>query len=877
MHQPPKWLNWIFTRLCRSDLWEHIQGDMEELYASWREDYSPFKANLYYAREVMGMLRPNLIKKFHHQFFPEIYYTMFKNYLKISVRSLWNHRFFSGINIFGLAISMSVCLLLLMLLVDQYSYDRFHANKDRLYRVISGRTESTVKEINLATAPMPIATVLKEEYPGVEEVVRIRRNFSGDGEANDKNIPVEGLYVDESFLTVFDFEWIKGDKASALAGPNSIVLTDETARKFFGEKDPLGKTFKVGEWGDFVITGLIEKPPRRSHIQFQVLTSIAALEGFEEREMLYPSIANWVNLNDSYTYFLMHEGQDIASIKAAIPGMIDKYYADQKTVNYALAIQAFGNISPGISYGNELSGGIPQNILFFLIGLVSVILASACFNYTNLSIARALTRAREVGIRKVVGAVRMQIVAQFLCEAIIIALLALGMASVTLEFLIPGFYNLHPELANHIELERSWEVYALFIGFSVLVGLIAGIIPAVHLSSFRPVQVLKGMMGMKNSSRRMPLRKLLTITQFTLSLVFIISVSLIYQQLNYMNAMDLGFSAENIVNVYMAGNDYEVVKRKFSAHKDVKNVSFSSLIPATGSMETTVYINPQSADSVSMAHLYVDPNYIENLELELLAGNNFPADASTEHEQYIILNEIAAKRLNYSENDDPLEALGQPVNIQDSETQLTIIGVVKSFHFKDTHSPLGPLMLRFNPNRVHHANLRLSSNHLPATLEELEEIWGEMDPVHQFDYAFFDEQVAENYITLNIMIKVIGFTALLAITLACLGLLGMATYTAETRLREVGIRKVLGANERVLIFLLSKGFLWLLGISVVIGLPVAYFVNQIWLQEFAFRIDINFGTMLLATSLLLGLGLLTIVSQTFRAAKSNPIEVLRND
>ncbi|MCB0847515.1 MAG: ABC transporter permease, partial [Bacteroidetes bacterium] len=571
---------------------------------------------------------------------------------------------------------------------------------------------------------------------------------------------------------VFDFEWLKGNKEEALKGPDAIVLTNETARRFFGEEEAIGKTIQLKEWGDFVVTGLIKKPPRQSHIQFQALTSIAALEGFEEKEMLYPSTNNWVNLNNSYTYFLMEKGKSVKSIRAAIPDILEKYYADQTKTHYYLEVQKFNDITPGKSYGNELGMIMPGNILLFLVGLGAIILASACFNYTNLSIARALTRAREVGIRKVVGAVKLQIIAQFLCEAIIIALLALGIAALILEFLVPGFYGLHPEIAKVIDLSRSWELYALFFGFSVFVGMIAGIIPAIHLSGFRPIQVLKGMVEVK-ATRRMPIRKILTVTQFTLSLIFIISVALIYKQLTYLNQLDMGFKADNVVNIYMAGNDYEVVKQKFSAHKDVKQISFSNLIPATGSMETTVYINPETSDSISMAHLMVDRNYLDVMNIELLAGNNFPEEASSDHEQFIILNEISARRMGFSKTGDPLEALGKTVEIHGSENPLTVIGVVKNFHFQDTYSPLGPLMIRYNPAKVHHANLLISSNQPTQTMSELEEIWKEIDPVHEFDYAYFDEQVAKTHITLNIMIKIIGFIAFLAITLACLGLLGM--------------------------------------------------------------------------------------------------------
>ena len=666
---------------------------------------------------------------------------------------------------------------------------------------------------------------------------------------------------------------LKGNKSTALTEPNALVLTDETAQRFFGEGEALGQTVTVGEWGEFTVKGIIEKPPKRSHMQFQVLTSIAALEGFEEKEMLYPSTNNWVNLNGSYTYFLMEKGRSIAAIKEALPKIIEDNYEEDRGVYYYLDVQKFNHITPGPDFGNQLGISMPENILLILMGLVLVILISACFNYTNLSIARALTRAREVGIRKVVGAKKFQIIFQFLAEAVVISMLSLAIAAFMLEFLIPGFYSLHPEISKVIELTRSWEIYLVFLGFSVLVGIIAGFFPALHLSSFKPVLVLKGASGMK-ISQRMPLRKVLTVFQFTLSLVFIISVALAYRQLEYMNNMELGFQAENIVNIPLQGNDYTAFDQEVGKHKDIQKISHSNLIPATGSIETTVFINPESLDSLSIAHLYIDQNYFENMKIELLAGNNFPEDASADHEQYIILNEIALKKLNYGE---PLDALGKTVEVDGGDHPMTIIGVVKNFHFRDTYSPLGPLMIRYNPNRFHYANLMIRSENLEETLGDIESLWVEMDPVHEFSFEFFDDQVAETYTTLTIMIKVVGFTAFLAITLACLGLLGMATYAAETRLREVGIRKVLGASEQTLIMLLSKGFIWLLGISAIIAIPLAYFGNQIWLQEFAYRIDIGIGTILFATALLLGLGLLTIVSQTARAAKSNPIDVLRND
>lgn len=477
----------------------------------------------------------------------------------------------------------------------------------------------------------------------------------------------------------------------------------------------------------------------------------------------------------------------------------------------------------------------------------------------------------QVGIRKVSGAFRSHLTTQFLIESTVFAVIALGIACLFLEFLIPAFLQLDPNISRVFALQRTPGVYLSFLGFSLIVGGISGLLPALHLAAFNPVKVLKGGGNIRVFSR-LTARKALIVAQFVFSMVFVISVFLAQQQLTLSLNTDLGFTTEGIVNVDLQGNDYEVVAQALAANSDILAISGSSNLPATGSEDRNPFKNLETGESISITNFAVNRAFIPNLEIDLIAGENFPENTSKEQEQYVILNEQAVDLLQLM---SPEAAIGQLLQYNDGPT-LKVIGILGKFHYREASERLGPFALRYAPGRLTYANVKLSSQNVHRALTGLEASWEKVDAIHDLSYRFFDEDIKEQYTGLLITMKIIGFLSLLVCSIACMGLLGMAIYHTKSKEKEVGIRKVMGATSSQLMVLLSKGFVKLILLAAVIAMPIAFFVNQLWLETFAIKVSLV-GGLISGFGLMLFLGLLTIISQTFKAAIANPIDALRDE
>ncbi len=505
--------------------------------------------------------------------------------------------------------------------------------------------------------------------------------------------------------------------------------------------------------------------------------------------------------------------------------------------------------------------------IFSIIALI--VLLSACFNYTNLSIARALRRAREIGVRKVVGAKRKQIIVQFLVEAALIALMALVLGIGLFEFIKPGFFELLPR-GEQFTLELSAQLIFLFVGFALFAGLMAGVFPATFLSSMKPVQVLKNRLTQK-LTKRLTTRKVLTVFQFIISVGFIVATSIVYRQYQYALNKDLGFEQENILNVYLQDVDYQMFENEMSRISEVKSISFSSKILATNSRAFTAAKLEGAQDSLYVSNIYVDENFIQNHGLAILEGDDFPKNLPKEEHGYLVINEQFVKDFQWESN---AAAIGQWVFMQDKPNK--IIGVVKDFHYTHLEEPIGSFCFRYQPEVCHIANLKIASVDLPATMQKIEQSWQKLDAYQSMHARFLDEEIEATYQFLIDIMKVFGFVAFLAISIACLGLLGMTVYTTETKLKEISIRKVFGASEGQLIFGLSKGFIYLLLIAALIATPLIFLLfDQVVLNNFAYRINIGLMELSSGFLIILILGLLTIGSQTWKAARANPAENLR--
>jgi putative ABC transport system permease protein len=801
---------------------------------------------------------------------------MFRSILTTALRNILRNRSFSLINMVGLSVSMSLALLVILIIREQYTYDNFHRDADRIYRVNTRALRVAGGSEDYASAPLPIARIFREEYTFAEEVVSLNRRFGGDVTFGNVNVPVNGLFVDPSFLTVFNFPLEKGNPASALNEPNSLILTQASAKRIFGDQEALGQTVSVSGYGEFVITGVLKEFQSKTHFEFQMLGSMNAVPGFEAQNIIGNSIDNWNNYYGNYIYFKLREGKNTEEVEKALTDVVKKHYATLKLETrdrgYEFFLMSLSELSPGPEMSNRMGNGMPDLLILFLSILVGIVMLMACFNYTNLMIAKSLSRAREIGVRKVVGAQRIQVFLQFVGEAVVFSLISLAFSYLFLQLLKPAYHQLNMAREFDVELKEDYLLYLLFFGFAVLIGVVAGLLPAGYLSAFRPVSVLKDSGNLKVYSR-LTFRKVLIVTQFTFSVVFVIVVLVIYKQINFMVTTDYGLNDKNLLNVRLQGMEFQKLANEVKALPGVVSVGGVSHPLGTWADRSSDYKKNLADEPFVMRDFIVDDNYINNVDLKFLAGHNFVASEQGQQERHIVLNEQSLKLFGFN---DPIGAIGQPVYTDDS-LMLTVIGVVKDFHFRPLSYQIGPVALRYKFSSLGYLSARIVPSQKDIVVASIESIWKKLDPIHPIEWKMMDEEIDEAYQQGGFfdVLNIVGYISFLAVSLACLGMLGMAMYSTQTRFKEIGVRKVMGASSRELTVLLSRTFIILLGIACIIGIPIGYFLGEQFLNTYAYKIQISPLLILSGIALVGGLGILTICSQTWRAASSNPVKSLR--
>ncbi|MER0439216.1 ABC transporter permease [Emticicia sp. W12TSBA100-4] len=813
---------------------------------------------------------------------------MLRNYFKIAWRNLLKNKTFSSINVIGLAVSMSVCLLILSIIADQKSYDQFHVNKDRIYRVITtGKNNNDFK--GTASSALPLGEELRKSYTGIEASASLARNIGGDIFYNDKIASGGGYFADGNLLKILDFKLIEGDAKTALDNPRSLVISQELASQLFYNENPVGKTVKFKntdlsptgvdngnretEYGLFTITGVMKPNEGKTHLPFKILASLSTLPTLSKDSLVNYSPNDWNNVWSNYTYVLMQKGKTEADLQQILDKVSDKYFPKGEYNQYAFKAQALTQITPSNPIGNETHTAVPEVVLWVLGILCLIVMLSACLNYTNLSVARSLTRAKEVGVRKVSGATRSQIFGQFIAESVLISLVSLVFSIFILFVLQSLFTNLAFNKYLNITFTQNISLYLLFIGFSIVVGIVAGVLPSVYISAFNPIQILKNFGGVK-IFKRLTIRKALLVVQFSVSLIFIISTSLIYLQTDHIFNFDYGFNKENVVNVTLYKQEnYKRFAQEISTNKDITAVSACMYLPATGTQNGTVIKkadNPK--DSLQTTFIDIDAKCLDVWGLKLVAGKNLPEIPSENGEKYALINEKMVKNFKLG---TPQQAVGQKVLI--GKSNIEIVGVVKDFQFLNVMLDIEPLVLRNRQAEFNYATIRINGKNQGETLKFLQESWKKVNPMTRFEYEFFDQELLLVHIMFSNIANVLGFIAFLAVFISCLGLLGMATYTAETRRKEIGIRKVLGSGAFQIIMLLSKNYIILIGIAVVIATPLAYFINSFWLEFFVSRVSVSPAVLLFSVFTLLIISFLTVLSQSWRAAKVNPVESLKSE
>ncbi len=806
---------------------------------------------------------------------------MFRNYIKTAFRSLLRHRFFSFINIFGLAIAMSICMGIIMLVADQMTYDRYNTKRDRIYRITSRHVTGDGLEQSgndYATSPLPIKSELLEQYTGIEKAVRIRRGF-GNGWIEfeqDVNIPLHGFYADPEVFDVFEYEMEYGDAATALTEPYTVVLTKQAARKLFKEENPLGLTIKVGDIGTYTVTGVLKETTRKSHIVFEAFASMATLKS-KEAEGGDFDLDNWHHHWNAWTYIVLEPGKSPAELENHLEKIYQahiKPVSNPDILKAKFHLQALSNVTPGKFMNNPIGPFLPWIFIYFFAGLAGLVLITSCFNFTNLSIARSLTRAREIGVRKVSGAARWQIFTQFISESILTSLFALALAFVFLVAVKPLMLTLTFARVLKWDLESNLYVYGVFILFAVIVGILAGLFPATVLSGFQPVKVLKNLGNMKLFSK-MGLRKALLVAQFSLSLIFILSVIVVYNQLNLFLHADHGFEMKNNIMIRLNNTPYQTLKTELSKYPNIVNVSAASHVPAAGTTYGEGF--KKSLDEkewTSLNYYAVDEDYLKNIGMELVAGRNYQAEAGVSNKNFLVINEEAVNAFHFN---SPLDALGQEVIMQRDSSRLQIIGVVKNYNHEMLMAKISPMALMYSEEQFNILQVKYSGDYETAT-QSIETAWGKINPAYKIDYKNFEDEIRSFYDTVfGDLVNIVAVVALLAIVISCLGLLGMATYTTETRIKEISIRKILGSSNASLIVLLSRGFVKLLMISIIIAVPLAYLINNAWLELIAYHTSFDVTVIFLGILVLLVFGVITIGSQTIRATYVNPVENLKSE
>ena len=804
------------------------------------------------------------------------FFNLMGNYFKTSARSLARNKLFSSINIIGLAISMSIGVLMITYISELLSFDTFHENSDRIYRVQSKYQSITSDDpYDLASTSVFIGKKLREDYSGFEKILLMRRNFRADLNKGENYIAVSGHYASEEFFDVFSFNLISGNPSTVLSQPYSLVLTEKTAKKLFNDQEAVGQVVVSGE-DSYTVTGIVEDLPSNSHIQFEALSSFITLENQyadDENTTFFDWRSIWMN----YVYILLPKDQS--------PDVINGYLTDialeenAKTDRFTIQhkLESLANIVPGDELSNQIGPSMSWTGINQMVVLTLFIIISACFNYTNLSIARSLRRAKEVGVRKVVGADSRQIFTQFVFEAIIVALVSVALAYGLFLLVKPFFMELSLDRGDMITMEFQWIHILYFVAFAFFIGFIAGILPSSVLAKLKAISIFRDASSIK-LIKGVNLRKILIVLQFTTSIFLIIGSTIAYRQYKFALNFDMGFTTENVLNVSLSGNDSKLLIPEIEKLPEVKKISRSAMIPNTGEIWSEEFKYKDPLDSADVFINYVDKNYFDTHEFTFVAGGSFPYDQEDGDAQFVVIDELLLKRFNF---ESPQSAIGEVLTLErrQENLKLEIVGVVKEFQYTKIHSESEPVaIIQGTPDDYLHLNLVVQTDDVVSLMSKLEGIWTEVDKLHPFEAKFYDELIQEAYDDQAVLFKIFGFLAFLAITIASMGLLGMAVFTTETRQKEISVRKVLGASKQNLMFILSKSFVIMLLISALIAMPLSYlFFSEMVMADFVNRITIGPIELLSGVFIVFAIGILTISWQTGKAARTNPAEMLRNE
>ncbi len=804
---------------------------------------------------------------------------MLTNYIKIIGRNLWRNKAFTTINIAGLAIGMATCMLILLYIQHELGYDRHHEKADRIYRVtFTGSVQG--EQMREASVMPPVAEALKADYPEVGAATRLRFMGTPVVSYNQQRYRDDKLaFVDPNFGQVFDIPLAQGDPLTVLQNPHTVVVSEKTAQKYFGTENALGKVLYLeNQETPFTVTGVMKNIPNHSHLKMDILASMASLP-----ESASPS---WM-VSNFFTYLILPDGYDYKQLEAKLPQAIDKYMGPQMQKDMGVTLQEFRNqgndlglslqpltdIHLGHKFESDLSpsGNIQHVYMFSAIALF--VLLVACINFMNLSTAVAAKRSKEVGIRKVLGSSKGGLIQQFMTESMLLTSISLSLALALVYLVLPTFSTFIDIPLSLSPIKQPWLLPGIgAVGLAT--GLLSGLYPAFFLSSFQPIAVLKGKLG----SSKFGLRSSLVVFQFAISIILVISTLVVYQQLSFIQNKQLGYQNKQVIvlpDLGVLGNKKDVFKNKITQDSRVIHSSNSGYLPAGDSYGNNFFISPaeNSAQVIKSLRYDIDEHYTTTLGMELVSGRNFSADYDADSTA-IILNETAAKALGWGK--DPLDHTVWHNNNDGQKTLFHVIGVVKDFHFKSFHEPITPLVMVFSTNT---GNLIVKANpaDIAGLLATAKAHWDPLAAGEPFVPTFLDERFEQTYKAEQKTGLLLGVFAALTIFVACMGLFGLAMFTASQRSKEIGVRKVLGASIASVVALLSSDLLKLVLIAIVLSIPLAYFAMDKWLTNFAYHIDIQWWIFAVAGLLAIAVAFLTVAGQAVKAAVADPVKSLRSE
>jgi len=865
VQKPPRIAEWLlYHTLDRYDR-DFVLGDFEEFYTEIRKETGTLNALAWYWFQIFKSI-PYFISNF-------LYWriVMFKNYLKIAIRNIKKNKGYSFINISGLAIGMACCVLIFLWVHDELSYDQYHKNRDQIFRLTYAEEIGSAYD-HYAMAPYAAAAGFTSELPEISSYTRLVRR-SGLISFEDKKFDETGImYADSTFFEIFTHEFIVGDPASALDAPNSIVLTEASAQKIFGNQNPVGKTVHLSSDGELQVTGVIKNVPKNSHFSFNYIVSIRALQ---KRR---PEILNaWLNIS-GWGYVLLQPGTNPVELEKKFLNIVEKHtekIAKQYGIKPYFKLQPLTDIHLKSHLQAEIEGNGDINYVYIFSIIAVFILCIACINFMNLSTARSENRRKEVGVRKVLGAYRQGLVQQFLSETAIVSLLALIVAIVIVLCTLPAFNSLTGKEIS-IEYLNNIVFWSVIIGLLFFTSILAGSYPAFFLSAFQPITVLRGKLN--KVSHRSTFRNLLVVFQFSISALLIASTIIVLSQLNFMKNQKLGFKKEQILTVQVRGKTipqkYEAFKNELLQHSDIYSAAYSNGIPGkTGTILTVKQEGKDQKESHTMSIIFADFAYLKTFGIELTAGRNFSEKFATDTTGGVFLiNETAARKLGWGKT-----TIGKKIGF--STTNLRpIVGIIKDFHYKSLKKMIDPLVINLSTEVEPYLSLKINAENISETIAVVKNKWQTFEKERSFKYFFVDEYFNSLYRVEVQASQLITIFAFIAIFVACLGLFGLASFTTEQRTKEIGIRKVLGALVTKIVLLFSTEFYkWVL-LANIFALPVSYFLmKNYWLTNFPYRTNISFWTLISTGVFVLIIAILTVSYQAIKAARANPVQALRHE